>query len=105
MAALSHFQAFGQLTASARALLAQAQLEQLANQPQAAMQLVQQAQKAGGDVATCCRAVQCYAELCCQLNKQPDAVAPLQSGIEMLDSLTRSGMCGNTTTARLVIWQ
>jgi len=89
-AALSHSEAFGQATASARALLALAQLEQLVNQPQAAMQLVQQAHKAMGDTATCCKAVLLYAELCGQLGKPADAVTALQSGIGMMDRLARS---------------
>ena len=89
-AALSHSEAFGQATSSARALLALAQLEQLVNQPQAAMQLVQQAHKARGDTATCCKAVQLYAELSGQLGKPADAVTALQSGIDMMDRLVRS---------------
>ncbi|DBA87841.1 TPA: hypothetical protein ACH3X1_004837 [Trebouxia sp. C0004] len=87
IAALNHSEAFGQATASARAVLALAQLEQLVNQPQAAMQLVQQAHKARGDTATCCKAVQLYAELSGQLGKPPDAVTALQSGIDMMDRL------------------
>ena len=89
-AALRHSEAFGQATASACALLALAQLEQLVNQPQAAMQLVQQAHKARGDTATCCKAVQLYAELSGQLGKPTDAVTALQSGIDMMDRLARS---------------
>ncbi len=85
-AALSHSEA----TASARTLLALAQLEQLVNQPQAAMQLVQQAHKARGDTATCCKAMQLYAELSGELGKPTDAVIALKSGIDMMDRLARS---------------
>ena len=90
-AALTHFQAFSQADFAARACLALAQLEKLANQPQAALGLVQQAQHfGGGTVATCCKAVRLYAELCCQLKRQPEAVAALQSGIELMGTLVRS---------------
>ncbi len=89
-AALSHSEAFGQATASAHALLGLAQLEQLVNHPQAAMQLVQLAYKARGDTATCCKAMQLYAELSGQLGKPTDAVTALQSGIDMMDRLARS---------------
>lgn len=89
-AALRHSEAFGQATASARALLALAQLEQLVNEPEAAMQLVQRAHKAGGDTATCCQAVQLYAELSGQLGKLTDAVTALRSGIDIMDRLARS---------------
>lgn len=95
-AALSHFQAFGQITASTRALVSLAQLEQLGNQPQAALQLVQQACKAGGDTAACCQAVQLCAELSCQLTRRADAVAALESGISMMDELARSVPVSNS---------
>ena len=84
-AALSHFEAWGQGASSARAWLALAQLEQLGNQPQSALQLLQLARKAGGSVQTCCRVVWCYAEVACQLGKWADAEAALQDGIEAMN--------------------
>ena len=89
-AALTHFQAFSQADFAARACLSLAQLEKLANQPQAALDLVQQAQNFGGTVVTCCKAVRLYAELCCQLRRRSEAIAAMQAGVELMGSLARS---------------
>lgn len=87
--ALHYFQAFGNTSAAARCLLALAQLECLANQPEAAFHLLQQLQRAGPDVATCSRAVQCYAELCVHpgCGRSSDAVLAVQSGIHLMEKL------------------
>ncbi len=108
-AASQHFEAFGQVTLSAQALLGLAQLEQLANQPQAALQLVQQAQLVGGDAATCCKAAKCYAELCGELKRWTEARAALQSGIDMMDKLARSATtdinCRLASAPLKALWQ
>ncbi|KAL3130482.1 hypothetical protein ABBQ38_008299 [Trebouxia sp. C0009 RCD-2024] len=88
--ALHHFQAFGSASASARCLLSLAQLERLVNQPEAALLLLQQLQQASPNVATCSRAVQCYAGLCMQQSTagSSDAVLAVQSAAETMEKLS-----------------
>ena len=89
--ALNHFQAFGNPCTASQSLLALAQLEHLANQPAAALQLLQQAVEAGVDAATSCKTVQLYAEVCSQQgSRAADAVAVVQSGIKSMEKLARS---------------
>lgn len=89
-AASSHFKAFGNSTAEAQSLLGLAELQLLSNQPQIALEQVQQAFKLSADVSTKLKAVSLLAKLQSSISPEgKEAVRTLQEGVSTMHQVAR----------------
>ena len=89
-AALSHFRAFGNTTAAAQSMLGLAELQLLVNQPQLALEHVQQALKLPADIATRSKAVSLLAKVHDNMpSGENEAVQVLEEGVAMMQEIAR----------------